>query len=210
VLATDGLIYAEVPDATRIAGRPDAPYQEFSTEHINFFSPVSLTNLFQRAGFLAVCCNRTVRMQNESLTYPAVHGIYKRDAAHGSALIRDRETGPALIRYIEECQSQDSRIRAAIVKGARGRPIIVWGTGTHTQRLLSVRAFANVQIAAFVDSNPNYQHHQLCGVPVLGPSEILHREEPVLISSCAFQREIREQIQQTLGMRNELILLYEE
>jgi SAM-dependent methyltransferase len=210
ILAPGGLVYAEVPDATRLTGRPDAPYQEFSIEHINFFSPVSLTNLLWSSGFVPVACDRVVRMQNENLTYPAVFGVYRKSQTSEPGLTLDQETAPALTRYIQESEMQDLRVRAAIERGARGRPIIVWGTGTHTQRLLSVRAFANVQITAFVDSNPKYQHHELCGVPVLGPAEILHRKEPVLISSCGFQREIREQIQQTLGMHNELILLYDE
>jgi SAM-dependent methyltransferase len=210
ILAPDGRSFAEVPDVTRIAGRPDAPYQEFSIEHINFFSPVSLTNLFQQNGFTLERHDRVIRMQNESLIYPAVYGLYQKTVTGKPRLIRDEETEPALVRYIEESQAQDLRLRAKIEHGTQDRPILIWGTGTHTQRLLAVGAFAKVKIAAFVDSNPKYQHQSLHGVPVLAPSEIVNRTEPILISSCGFQREIRQEIQQTLGMKNSLILLYDE
>jgi len=51
VLSPEGLVYAEVPDGSRYAGRPDAPYQEFSIEHINFFSTVSLSTYSAETAF---------------------------------------------------------------------------------------------------------------------------------------------------------------
>src|ERR1035438_4409532 len=45
LLREEGLVYLEVPDASRYVADLDAPFQEFSVEHINFFSKTSLTNL---------------------------------------------------------------------------------------------------------------------------------------------------------------------
>src|SRR5271156_79195 len=45
LLRTGGRISLEVPDASRYVPRADAPFQEFSVEHVNFFSETSLTNL---------------------------------------------------------------------------------------------------------------------------------------------------------------------
>src|SRR3954470_4291056 len=45
VVSGGGLLYVEVPDATAFADWDNAPYQDFSTEHINFFAPISLDNL---------------------------------------------------------------------------------------------------------------------------------------------------------------------
>ncbi len=206
-LSEKGRIYIEVPDATRMVGRADAPYQEFSTEHINFFSPQSLANLFSRHGFAVVAVERTVRQQNHGTTCPAVWSIFER--ANPKRGERDTETEPALRRYIDECGARDRNMRARILEAVRGRRIIVWGVGTHTQRLLATGGFEGVEIALFVDSNSKYQGQTLHGIPVANPNEITGRDEPILISSHGFQREISHQIRENLRMQNELITLYE-
>ena len=85
--------------------------------------------------------------------------------------------------------------------------MIVWGTGAHTLRLLACGGLDPSRIAYFVDSSPKNQGRELCGLRVVSPSEI-EGDEPVLISSCGFQNEIRSQIQQELKLTNPLILLY--
>ena len=52
LLAPRGRAYLAVPDAARFDSNQDAPFQEFSLEHLNFFSATSLTNLMQTRGFL--------------------------------------------------------------------------------------------------------------------------------------------------------------
>lgn len=118
MLAPGGRVFAEVPDASRFAGRPDAPFQEFSVEHIHFFSVVSLTNLFKANGFRAVFSGEAERQQDESLTGPTAFGIYELTTS-GLPLERDEITEPALRRYIEESSASDSRLRFAIEEGSR-------------------------------------------------------------------------------------------
>jgi SAM-dependent methyltransferase len=208
VLAPGGRVFAEVPDASRFAGRPDAPFQEFSTEHINFFSGASLANLFKANGFSVVSAGEAVRQQDESTTGPTAFGTYK-IAAAALPLERDEITEPALRRYIEESSASDSRVRTTIQDRARGRDLLVWGTGTHTQRLLAAGAFDNIRISAFIDSNPKYQGHDLQGIPIVSPASLHGRSEPILISTRGFQREISDQIRNQLKLDNEVILLYE-
>ena len=209
LLAPGGRVYAEVPDGSRMAGRPDAPYQEFSVEHINFFSTSSLTNLLELNGFKTVKHGQVIRQQNENTTCPAAFGIYERADQHAGRLQRDEETEPGLRRYIQESAAGDATIRQIIEERAKGKRILVWGTGSHTQRLLAAGAFKDVVIGAFVDSNPKYQGQQLQGAPVLQPQELAGHSEPILISSRGFQREIHDQIRQQLKLSNEIIQLYE-
>jgi 2-polyprenyl-3-methyl-5-hydroxy-6-metoxy-1,4-benzoquinol methylase len=209
LLSHEGRVYAEVPDGSRLAGRPDAPFQEFSTEHINFFSTTSLSNVFELNGFRTVDIGRAVRQQNENTTCPAAYGVYQRADNYEGSLKHDHETEQGLLRYIEESASVDSTIREIIRSRAKGRKILVWGTGSHTQRLIAAGAFDDVMIKAFVDSNPKYQGQELHGLPVLQPREIAARTEPILISSRGYQREIHDQIRSHLKLSNEVILLYE-
>jgi SAM-dependent methyltransferase len=209
VLAPKGLVYAEVPDGSRYAGRPDAPYQEFSIEHINFFSTVSLSNLFRRNGFRPVSTGEAVRQQNENTTCPVAFGIFEK-ADSILPIERDERTEPGLRRYIEESAAVDARVRRVIQDTARGRELLVWGAATHTQRLLAVGAFTNIRISAFIDSNPKLHGHTLQGIPIVSPASIRGRNEPILISTRGFQRQIRDQIRGPLNLDNEVILLYED
>jgi SAM-dependent methyltransferase len=208
LLAPRGRVYAEVPDAANLAGRPDAPYQEFSTEHINFFSTASLANLFRTTGFELLTTGESIRQQHDNTTYPAAFGVFAKAQTAGE-IARDERTERGLRRYIEESSGVEERTRLALEKVTRGRPLLVWGTGTHTQRLLAIGAFRNVQIAAFVDSNPKYHGRELHGIPVISPASLGERMEPILISTRGFQSEIQDQIRRQLKLDNEIILLYQ-
>jgi FlaA1/EpsC-like NDP-sugar epimerase len=121
---------------------------------------------------------------------------------------RHLEAEAGLRRYIDECLKMDAELRLKIDRAVSGgSAVIVWGVGTHTQRLLATGALKIANIVAFVDSNPKYQNQQLQGIPVVRPEALMNRHEPILISSYAFQREIANQIRE-MRLPNELILLY--
>lgn len=207
LLRPGGRMYLEVPDASRYEPRLDAPFQEFSVEHIGFFSKTSLTNLMRTRGFSLVEAGHIVRPLHE-VTCPCAYGVFENSFAP-AAMERDTETEPGLRTYIEGCMTEDARIRAAIQTALRpGERMIVWGVGTHTLRLLATGGFDLARIALFVDSNPKYQQQRLRGVPIVGPDALETRPEPILISSRSSQQAIQNQIRNALGLKNPLILLY--
>ena len=203
-----GRVYLEVPDASRYAAGLDAPFQEFSVEHINFFSAGSLKNSMQARGFRAVKTGQVMRALHEA-SCPSVYGVFERTS--GSLPIEpDTATESGLRSYIKDCEAEDSQLRARISESVpAGEKMIVWGVGAHTLRLLANRGLDPAQIDVFVDSNPIYQNRQLHGIPVISPAELNDRQRPILISSRGFQREIQDQIQNGLRLPNPLILLYD-
>jgi hypothetical protein len=207
LLRAGGRVYLEVPDASRYQARLDAPFQEFSVEHINFFSKTSLVNLMQVRGFRAVAAGHTVRPLHE-VSCPCTYGVFE-NGCEPVELEPDTITEPGLRAYIDGCKGEDERIRIAIQQSiAPGEQMIVWGVGTHTLRLLATGGLDIGRIALFVDSNPKYQHQQLRGVPVVAPDDLKTRPEPILISSRSSQQAIQEQIRTSLGLKNRLLLLY--
>jgi SAM-dependent methyltransferase len=210
LLSARGLLYVEVPDVTAFADWPNAPYQDFSTEHINFFSPTSLDNLMLRHGFARVFLEQNHREQSYRTVMSNVSAVYRKEPVSRQGEVQfDQDTARGLERYLARCATDDERLRVAIdgvVDG--GRRLLVWGVGTHTSRLMATSRLAEADIVAFIESSSRYHGKTLHGRPILAPEALKDHHEPVLISSRVFQKEIADQIRHDLGCSNELILLY--
>lgn len=210
LLLPDGLLYVEVPDATRFSCATDAPFQDFSVEHVNYFSAISLANLAAAAGYEAVAVEPLLTRQSEGTVAWVLNAMF-RLVARGAAPAprRDEETAPALEAYVHASAAVERGIHEELAPWVKsGQPIVVWGVGTHTQRLLATSDLAKAKVAAFVDSNQRYHGTTLAGLPVLPPEALRGRDEPILVSSCLYQGEIVRQIREVMGLRNRLILLY--
>jgi hypothetical protein len=209
LLRDGGRVYIEVPDASRYAPDADAPFQEFSVEHINFFSPASLANLIERSGFQAIAIERAVRIRN-GMACANVFGVLAKSPRPPAPIQRDAETEPGLRAYIEGCRAADGHIRALIARSLQpGERMAVWGVGAHTLRLLATGGLDPARIELFVDSSPKYQGKTLSGIAVESPAALKRYGGPVLISSRGFQREILQSARERFGLANRFILLYE-
>ena len=212
MLSANGQIYVAVPDASQFAQGEDAPYQEFSVEHINFFGPTSLANLMHAHDFSQMFCQQRLQENNYRTTTPVIDAIYEKNMVRSSgvSIAPDVQTEPGLVAYIDQSRQFDNHIRRIIDDiASSGRPIIVWGTGAHTLRLLATSRLAQANIRAFVDSNLRYQGKQLNGLPIIAPVDLKDRTDAIFISSRGFQSEIERQIRDDLRLRNEIIKLYE-
>ncbi len=210
LLTGGGRVYVEVPDVAGFAQWLDAPFQQFSSEHVNYFSTASLSNLMLRNGFRLVVVERLSRKWTETSTMPVIAAVF--ELAGGEALGRrdhDDITEQSLCEYVAASLEMEAR-RPEVIESlvASGEPILVWGVGTHTTRLLETTRLSDANIVAFFDSNPKLQGKRLLGRSVLPPSELSRFAQPVLISSRVFQTEIERQIRDELGCRNPILHLY--
>jgi len=211
LLKPGGLVYIEVPDATRYYEWYSAPYQFFSMEHVNFFSPGSLTNLLARHRFDCLQTTRVKRYLGPRAVEPTIAGVF---ALQGEGVpirppVFDAETGPTLGRYIEQSARLEEGIHAIIAELAETKvPLAVWGAGTHTLRLLETSALARARLVAFIDSNVRYQGKTLHGVPIIGPDKFEDRAATILISSHVAEGEIAETIEKRLQWPNRVVRLY--
>jgi SAM-dependent methyltransferase len=210
LITPGGLLYIEVPDVTAFADWPNAPFQDFSTEHINFFSPVSIRNLMRRHGFSQVFLEQNHRIQSFRTVMSNISAFFRKEPRAAEALEFDSSSAAGLERYVSDCIEADRTLRRRIdeVVDAK-RPILVWGVGTHTSRLMATSRLADAEIVAFIESNARYHGKSLHGRPIVAPEILRNREEPVLVSSRVFQNEIADQIRNDLKCPNELILLYD-
>lgn len=211
MLSVGGNIYISVPDASRYPEGKDAPFQEFSVEHINFFGPDSLVNLMKVTGFKQVSLIQDMVSSSMGTTTPVINGLFqKSDQPFETTISVDSITEEGLNLYVTQSTCEDKHIQERIeVLVSSAQPIMVWGTGAHTLRLLATSRLGGVKIRAFVDSNPRYQGKKLNGVPIVAPQAIKDWSEPILISSRVYQEEIALQITEDLKLKNPIIRLYD-
>jgi SAM-dependent methyltransferase len=208
LLADGGRFCVEVPDANAFFLTTDQddpigvehkdPFLQFSVEHVNYFTAASLENLMLANGFAPLALRAGVS------TVAMLASAWER-----APLARDTRGPDALRRYVLECSALLEPIVARIdALAGRGAPIVVWGAGAHTQRLLASGALDRVTIRCFVDSDPGYHGATLNGVPIRPPDAL--RDDPhaaVLISSQMYEDEIEAQIRAS-GYPNEVVTLY--
>lgn len=203
-----GCLYAQVPDAARFPEDAEAPFQQFSTEHINYFTRASLANLMSTCSLVEEAAQGDVVTARPGLSASVVEGLYRSSPVPGT-WTHDGEGEHALEEYVRRSREEEDRVASTLRDLARtGRRVVIWGAGTHTQRLLAAGRMDGIEIAAFVDSNPHLHGRDLAGRPILAPEALRSRTEPILVSSRGFQREIVERIQGELGPAREVITLY--
>jgi SAM-dependent methyltransferase len=208
ILTDRGLLFISVPDASRYSEGEDAPYQEFSLEHINFFGPLSLTNLMHAKGFELVELEQNLVETNYHTATAVIHGIYQKCETPLN-LTPDTQSETGLMAYITQSRQADDLIDHTINEiVSSGYPIVVWGTGSHTLRLLANTRLKAANIRAYVDSNPRYQGKQLAGIPIISPNALDNDSGAIMISSRVYQKEISEQIRNDLQLDNQIITLY--
>jgi 2-polyprenyl-3-methyl-5-hydroxy-6-metoxy-1,4-benzoquinol methylase len=211
VLSLNGKIYISVPDASQYLNGEDAPFQEFSVEHINFFGPTSLTNMMNKNGFTLVDYKQNIfEVSNNTLT-PVIQAVYEKthNFSTHKYFITDKETKKNLESYVNLCNQREKAIYQIINEIILShKPIIVWGTGTQTLRLLASSRIREAKIVAFVDSNPKFHDKTLNGITIVSPESLKNMKESILISSRIYQNDIEHQIRNILQLDNEIIKLY--
>ena len=209
-----GRLFITVPDASSYSTGVDAPFQEFSVEHINYFGPVSLANLLSAYGFEQLFCERETLQANVRTVTPVIHGAFIKSAemsasSQGKPKLTDLDTETGLRKYISKSEREHEVVVPVLEELARSRqPVLVWGAGAHTLRLLAASPLAQANIVGVVDSNPRYQGKSITGLPVLGPESWSSENAAVLVSSRVYQEDICSQIRDRLGWPNKIITLY--
>jgi 2-polyprenyl-3-methyl-5-hydroxy-6-metoxy-1,4-benzoquinol methylase len=211
MLAPGGRMFITVPDASKYAAGDDAPYQEFSLEHINYFGPKSLANLMARYGFRCLFTEQAMQRCNVRTVTPVVHAAFEKlPAGQKLEWVKDNNTVRGLELYVAQSKRGNDAVQPILNKLAVSKqPVIVWGAGSHTLRLLATSRLAEANLTAIVDSNPRYQGKNVNGVPILEPDAIRGTDASILISSRVFQQSIQRQIKDGLQLENDVVTLYQ-
>ena len=208
LLSPRGFLFLVAPDAARFRDHVDAPYQQFSVEHINYFTPASLGNAVAAAGLEVSVEQAGLVEASDDADGPAIEVLCRR-ADQPPPIHADTGGVDQLRDYVARSAEKETGVVATIEALAEGQsPIYVWGTGTNALHLLASSRLAECNIVAFLDSNPHYAGRELAGRPVMVPTAVEKLDAPILVASAISQTAIATAARNLFGLDVPLILMY--
>jgi len=197
ITKVNGMVIVSVPDMT-VPASGEFPYQEFSREHINYFTDISLSNLMIKHGFHI----HTVfsRKENGELV-----GFFRKQS---NSVQNDINGEQKIQQYIDLSKKHEDAIYANLQQYSN-TPVIVWGLGTFTQRLLVKNVLKNIVV--MVDSNPQYAGKKYNNIDIVPPTELKKYNEPVILAvSNRYVEAIVHTIKDEMKLENEIIKVHND
>ena len=200
-----GMLYVESPDANNFFISKSArylpehrePYQQFSMEHVNFFTKTSLYNLMTSLGY-------QLRFLESQVSVISILASWWQKPT----LARDSQTSLKLKNYLSDSDKLLNDVKNTLkVLIKNNEKLYVWGAGGYTQRMLSQTKMKLLPIISYIDSNPDYHGGKLNGKKIINPDELKKLpKHPILISTNAYQDKILDQIKK-MGLKNKVLFL---
>lgn len=212
LLEADAYLFIAVPDAASFGSLPPKEgFLEFALEHINFFTPASLDNLLRQGGFEKI---RVESQYNDFYGNSYLLALYKKapTAALDTEIEPDNLAAKSLRQYIEHSRLRQLPIANIMAELANtGEPLIVWGAGSLTSRLLCDTRLGEANIVAVIDRNQTLQGKLLLGFPILGPEALNdYPDTTVLIASTTYASEIAGKLTGEFGWTGKIVTLIDE
>ncbi len=206
LLDEDGLLYIEVPDALHYFHHYVVPFYYFDPEHINHFDYHALINLADLHGFEVISWSeKTIRI-SDNIDYPAIYAIFKKHPTGNPYRIElSFDLKSSVLNFIEQSK-QDNKIKKIEYYANNGNPIILWGAGSYTQRLMASTRLLECNIVAIVDSDKNKQGLYLHSIPIQYPDIVHNLEGTIIISAALYAEEIKRDIS-AMGLKNTVAIL---
>lgn len=196
LLAPSGTLFLAVPDAGTFGDAPPhEPFLEFALEHINFFTRASLDDLMARHGFETIHCESH---WNDFYRNHYILGLYRRSTqpASHSPGTPDAAGKASVERYVALSQQRLADTVARIAPLVENHvPVVVWGAGSLTARLMCTTPLRQANIVAVIDRNPQLQGKNLGGINIHPPADIAnYPAATVFIASTSYAAEIADQL----------------
>ncbi len=197
LLEDDGELYIEVPDFMQYIENSDTPFSYFDIEHINHFDINTLTQFMSNNNFNVKFSGTKKWAIGDNKFYPAVWVLSKKT---------DNTKTEYATKYVDNCLNNKYIEIEELIKSQE--EIIVWGTGSLTQRMYSMSGLDKCNINMFVDNSPLKIGKSFCGKVIQKPSDIKDNI-PILILCVYYTGDI---IKQILGMNlpNKVITIEEK
>lgn len=209
LLKDDGIIYIEVPNAALYEKYFIVPFYFFDCEHINHFDQASIRNLLGGFGGAILEIQDKEIPTPTTRPYPALGVFYKKDGYKGLfRVIPDFTARESVLEHIRQSRAEeggDRDRRLAKIKSS-ATPIMVWGAGQYTQRLLAETDLGACNIVAFIDNDSNKQGRKLKGVEIYSKDILKDFEGQIIIASALHGSDISEEMR-SMGAQNPILII---
>lgn len=209
LLNPNGIIYIEVPDASRYANYFVVPFYYFDCEHINHFDINALKNLFEDADFKCSTFNEREIKVSATTPYPAVSAVFRKEKQSNIPKINKTENVvQSIIKYIEISKHKsDFNEIEGLIKSKT--PILIWGAGMYTLRLLENSPLKNCQINCFMDKDFKKQGNSINNIEIKNPIEVLNddKSSTIIVASAIYGKEIEKEIRALDGNESRKVIL---
>lgn len=196
LLSPEGLVYVEVPDASRYSAFGHGVYYYFDLEHINHFDPETMECIWKRAGFQVAATRQAVLEPVPGFTIPVLRMLFSRTGEVPA--FRRSETCKARVEeYIRAMREKETRLDR--IEIPPGGPVFLWGGGAYAKWLEGAGKIRRFRPLGMIDRNPGLRGKWIGQLPVLPPEaiETYNREDSaILITSVLYAAEIRNQLRQ--------------
>jgi 2-polyprenyl-3-methyl-5-hydroxy-6-metoxy-1,4-benzoquinol methylase len=197
-LKNDGILYIEVPDASRYKKHFSIPFHYFDMEHINHFDSESMDNLLRRLCLSKIAYQEKTVPLTSRFSIPAFFMAYKKDSMKNVMLPLhyNRTLATFVQEYIELSNKKNTW---PIIDGLAddNSPMIVWGADWFASWLLANTRLAQCNISFFIDNDSNKHGFKLMGKDIF-PVNILNdfTKIPILICSAFHNDSILKEIKE--------------
>lgn len=188
LISNKGYLSITVPDVSKFDKKIREPYLEFSTEHINYFTKNSLSNLLNQYGFK----NKSFFSHRlKGFDGYALESIWQ-FSGKTKEIKKDLTGKEKMVSYIKLSQKIQKKYEQKINLLLKdGDEIIIWGMGSLTSRLLATTNLSKLKIIKIVDSNPKLQNKKIKGLVISDPESIKGLKKSILICTVNYQKEIK-------------------
>ncbi len=209
LLNPNGIIYIEVPDASRYANYYVVPFYYFDCEHINHFDINALKNLFEDADFKCSSFNEREIKVSATTPYPAVSVVFKKEKQSVvPVIIKTENVVNSIIKYIEisKQKSDFSEIERLIESKS---PVLIWGAGMYSLRLLENSPLKDCYINCFMDKDFKKQGNTINNIEIRNPIEVLKLDKTstIIIASAIYGKEIEKEIRMLDGNSSRKVII---
>lgn len=196
LLSENGLVYIEVPNLIR----PFVPMGYFTFEHLNYFTPITLSSLMELNGF-----HVEIELFDNSAEiepfYPVIGAFGRKSQRKMSYMKNDFEAAFAAVEDYKKTSGKEVGILKSklnfIRKSTKPGRLGIWGGGLHTSLLLSVTNLPIESVACIFENDLKKHGKRVKGIKIIGlekPEDAAKLVDVIVISSKASEDEIFDQI----------------
>ena len=191
-LADGGILYVEVPDASKYGIYTANPYQDLYLEHVNHFDKATLSALFHSGGFVTMSSG-CYDLDVPAGSVPCVWAVFRKGDVAASR--PDRVLERHLKGYVEWSRRHPANGRFARLAAGKV-PLYLWGVSQYAMLSLGSSPLRDCNLRGFVDKDPSKRMRTLLGRPVESP-EVIKDAGPhsaVLITAPGYEAPIADEL----------------